>query len=507
MTAARLLPQNVDYTDKDFDSLRARLFALIASVFPEWTDDAVTNFGNILLEQFAFVAEILLAYQDNQARESRITTARLRRSLIALCKLIGYVPPGATAATVDVTVTLSAPAAGRVTIPANDRVKTAEVTAPIFYQFLADVIFEPGETSKVVSVENSQTVSLDVAATGLANQAFVLPSTPFLDDSAVPVFANGAFTQVDNFLASTSTDRHFIVVVDERDRATLRFGNGVNGVAPSGSGTITYKTGGGRAGRVEAGRLRLFERTSYADEFGTVVRLSVTNPADSSGGTDRASNAQIALYAPESLRVLERAIAREDYEIAAQAVPGVARALMVTSNEYAGIPENEGFLFIVPVGGGAPSNALLELVEAQFSATGAYPKPNTFRLSVLAASYLTVNVQTVVYRRAGFSAAAVKASVTEALEALFAIQLEDETPNPDINFGYYFQDEDGEPTGLLAWSDIFDAIRDASGVLRVDPSATGLLLNEVRSDVAIESIQFPVLGTVTIIDGATGDTL
>jgi len=30
-----ILPQSVDYTDKDFDSLRARLIALIRSVFPD----------------------------------------------------------------------------------------------------------------------------------------------------------------------------------------------------------------------------------------------------------------------------------------------------------------------------------------------------------------------------------------------------------------------------------------------------------------------------------------
>ena len=45
-----LLPLNLDYTDKDFASLRTRLFALIASVFPDWTDREVSNFGNILVE-------------------------------------------------------------------------------------------------------------------------------------------------------------------------------------------------------------------------------------------------------------------------------------------------------------------------------------------------------------------------------------------------------------------------------------------------------------------------
>ncbi len=33
-----LLPDSVDYTDRDFDSIRARLIALLKSVFPDWTD-------------------------------------------------------------------------------------------------------------------------------------------------------------------------------------------------------------------------------------------------------------------------------------------------------------------------------------------------------------------------------------------------------------------------------------------------------------------------------------
>ena len=71
-----LLPATTDYTDKDFTSLRARLFALTRSVFPEWTDENAADFGNILVELFAHVGDVLGKYQDNQARESRWTTAQ-----------------------------------------------------------------------------------------------------------------------------------------------------------------------------------------------------------------------------------------------------------------------------------------------------------------------------------------------------------------------------------------------------------------------------------------------
>jgi hypothetical protein len=383
-------------------------------------------------------------------------------------------------------------------------VRTAEVTAPTRYQFLADVVFLPGETVKTVTVEQSEFRSINVQSSGLANQSFVLIAAPYVDDSAVVVFADGDYEQVDNFLSSTSTDRHFTVTVDTNNRATLRFGNGVNGAIPNGSGEVEYKIGGGKEGRVEAGKLIRLEQ-KYTDSLGVVATIAVTNAAASSGGEDRETNAQIAISAPEAVRVQGRAVAREDFEIAAQQVAGVARALFVTSNEYSAVPENEGYLFIVPVGGGTPSDALLDLVAAQFSGAGApYPKPNTLRLVVQAASYLDVNVDAAVFRAAGTSAAAARASVDASLVELFAVQLADDTPNPAINFGFYFQDEDGIPTEVLAWSAVYNAIVDASGISRVDAE---MLLNESNDDLALTAIQFPRLGTVTLRDGATGDPL
>src|ERR1700694_5225033 len=103
-----LLAHAADYTDKDFDSLRLRLENLVRSVFPEWTDFNVANFGNILLELYAFVGDVLAFYQDSEAGESRIATATQRKNLIALTKLLGFRPSGARAATVDAVFTLAA---------------------------------------------------------------------------------------------------------------------------------------------------------------------------------------------------------------------------------------------------------------------------------------------------------------------------------------------------------------------------------------------------------------
>jgi hypothetical protein len=78
------------------------------------------------------------------------------------------------------------------------------------------------------------------------------------------------------------------------------------------------------------------------------VQVSVRNPAPASGGADRQSVASAKLLAPESLRALTRTVAREDFEINARRLSGVARALMLTSNEDPTIAENTGILYVIP---------------------------------------------------------------------------------------------------------------------------------------------------------------
>ena len=114
-----LLQDPVDYTSKDFDALRARLIALVKSVFPDWTDFEVAGFGNVLIEMYAFVGDVLTFYLDNLARESRLVTATQRKNVIALARMLGYRLHGAQAATAEVTFSLSRPAAADVVIPAG----------------------------------------------------------------------------------------------------------------------------------------------------------------------------------------------------------------------------------------------------------------------------------------------------------------------------------------------------------------------------------------------------
>lgn len=165
------LPESVDYTDKDFDALRARLIALIKSVFPDWTDFDVASFGNLLVELYAYVGDVLTFYQDNLARESRLVTATQRKSVMALAKMLGYRLHGAQAATAEVWLQLARVPVASVTIPAGTVLRTQEVTEPVRFQLLAPaVIAAAADPPLVVAlVENSKAHMQLFDARGLAD--------------------------------------------------------------------------------------------------------------------------------------------------------------------------------------------------------------------------------------------------------------------------------------------------------------------------------------------------
>jgi hypothetical protein len=501
-----VLPPSVDYTDKDFDALRARLNALTRSVFPDWSDHSVAGFGNQLMEMFAFVGDVLGFYLDAHARESRLSTATQRKNVIALARMLGYTLHGARAATAEVRFTLARPPIADVRIPAGTVVRTQEVTDPVRFQLLDDVLIRAGQEppSATGMVEHSQSHIQFVDARGLAYLDIQLDRAPYLDGSAQVSTPGGSFVEVTSLLGSGPNDRHFMVLVDQNDRATIRFGNGVSGAPPAGTVQIRYKTGGGASGNVDAGRLVVLEG-AFTDVHGRPVQVAVSNPEPATGGTERQTIASAKLLAPESLRAPTRTVTREDFEINARRLPGVARALMLTSNQDPTIAENSGILYVIPTGGGLPTPALKNAAYRQV--TEVYPCTLTFQVAVQDPVYRSIDIQARVFLQQGASPSAVRERIKERLRVMFRISGPDGTPNTNIDFGFNIKDQHGNPIGEIAWSDVFNTIRDTPGVRKLGDRHGDLTLNGLHADVRLAIQEFPVLGTVSLIDGDSGGAL
>jgi hypothetical protein len=74
----------IDYTNKDYASLRRAMLELARYRLPEWTDQSPSDLGVLLVDLFAYMGDIVLYYQDPIASESFLSTATERRSVLNL---------------------------------------------------------------------------------------------------------------------------------------------------------------------------------------------------------------------------------------------------------------------------------------------------------------------------------------------------------------------------------------------------------------------------------------
>src|SRR5262245_40386577 len=115
----------IDYMARDYESLLKAMRDAVPSKLPEWKDFAnEADFGNVLLELFAHVGDILSYYQDRVANESFLGTARTRRSVIEHLRLIGYKLATAVPAAASMNVTVPATVNAVVTVSAGDAFAT-----------------------------------------------------------------------------------------------------------------------------------------------------------------------------------------------------------------------------------------------------------------------------------------------------------------------------------------------------------------------------------------------
>ena len=249
--------ESFDYVDRDFDTLYARLQSLVVSVWPNW-NLLRASWDNYLLGLMSHVGDIVNYYRDNRLRESYPLTAVLRESLIRLGGLVGYELYGPTAATATEKFTLDdGVAAGDVLIPAGTQVLTKRIggAQPLKWQTESDLTILAGATEGTVSVRNTETKNETRTSSGAKNQEYTMSGLSYIDGTLDVSAANGAYTEVDNFLGSTSTDRHYTVIVNTLNQAIVQFGDGLQGEIPVGTISMIYEIGGGSTGEVESGTI------------------------------------------------------------------------------------------------------------------------------------------------------------------------------------------------------------------------------------------------------------
>jgi len=106
-------PSNINYTSKDFSSLKADLIQYTKAYFPDtYKDFNETSPGMMLIELASYVGDVLSYYIDYNYKESLLTTATERKNVIRLAEFLGYKTTPVTPSVVRLTVTTDISAAG-----------------------------------------------------------------------------------------------------------------------------------------------------------------------------------------------------------------------------------------------------------------------------------------------------------------------------------------------------------------------------------------------------------
>lgn len=426
----------INYTDKDFASLREAMLALAAQKLPGWTDHSDNDPGVVLLDLFAYMGDIILYYQDRIANESFLDTAVERRSVINLLRLIGCELRPPQPASVDLTLLFKPeikPDAGMVTIDSTAEFKTitgAAADEPVSFRYVRqpltiDLASLPlrqhadGKTYRfldrlpviqvdaVIDRKNREIVGSSDYSAG---QRFRLARTPLIDDS-LEVYVDGEkWERRETLFYSDSAGKHYVVRRDEADVAWIEFGDGHFGsVPPPGTNNITaaYRVGGGAKGNVP--KNTVFKVSKISDP-GSSLQL-VFNPEAATGGVDREECAQAVLRGPQLFRARSRAVTAADYEAYARDF-GVAKVRARAANW------NRVALYVAPAGGGRPSDTLKEDLRLYFEDK----RMLTTLVEIEAPVYVGVLIELDLFIKPQYSDTLVRQRVEAAVKSLLAFE-------------------------------------------------------------------------------------
>jgi len=362
------IPISVDYTGRDYYSLRDALIARIQTRIPEWTASDPADFGVALVEAFAYMGDLVSYYIDRIANEAFLATATQRDSILNIALTYGYIPAGYRAATVDVKFTNSSESA--VTIPAGTvltgNVVIEDTVETVYFTTDAEAVVDaidgetPGEYT--VSASEGRSVTLvgdDVTiygelvgtSDGSPNMSFELGETPVVDGSLEVFVQDGdifsKWTPVQYLLDFGPTNLIYSIFSNADNVVSIKFGDGVSGAIPTNYSEIRvrYTVGGGSIGNIAAATLDTIDYIPNLSE-GEVTAIqgaiTVTNETTGLGGSDPESNEQIRIAAPSSLRSGNRAVTLKDFSDLAISVSGVGKA-NATANVWTSVT-----LYIAP---------------------------------------------------------------------------------------------------------------------------------------------------------------
>ncbi len=251
-----------------------------------------------------------------------------------------------------------------------------------------------------------------------SGQEFFFDDAPVLD--ATIVVDGEEWTEVDDLDSSGPTDTHYVL---DTQRGAIRFGNGIDGAKPP-VGEHVHATrcvyGGGADGNVAETDQWRFRRAEDEVAHGTEFEAVDVRPlGPASGGTDTESADDALDRFKRDFKRPYRATTLDDYEYVATHTPGLrfgrAHASSRTREMADGGEIQQIDVVVVPYSTQSkptPSEGFLDAVQQHLDRT----RLVTDRVTVREPTYVDIGVTVTVSELPGYTEAAVRTDVREALE-------------------------------------------------------------------------------------------
>ena len=348
------IPVSVNYTGRDFYTLRDQLAARIQDRIPNWTGNDPADFGVALVEAFAYMGDVISYYIDRNANENSIFTATQRRNLLNIAQTYGFIPSGYRQAYLDITFTNTSN--NDVTMPAgtvvSGQVITADTSQYVYFTTTSEALVganssytinaTEGRTIDRVNSEANSTYGEQIGtSTGQPNQVWALSTNPVVDGSIQVYVLDGDVYSKWNAVQHLSDygpqDLVYTTTFDDLNNVYINFGDGVLGAIPTPDAAINamYVVGGGTFGNINANLIDTISYVPGLSESQTTALQSIITPSNQNvavGGADPDSNDQIRQSAAASLRAGNRAVTLKDFADLAVTVSGIGKANAVASD-------------------------------------------------------------------------------------------------------------------------------------------------------------------------------
>lgn len=324
--------KNISYSSFDYYSVKDRVIEYIKKNFEEdFNDFTESDLGIMLIEIWAYMADMLSFKLDMVSNEMFLDTVSQRKNLVKLAKLVGYQIKGPQAATCRISVSIPSPYNFNVYIPSGYSIFVPSYdNLPLYFELYVadenwnpikdeDIVIPAGSITNLSIIGVEGTSSIDTfTSDGSRHQSFSTNNNSVIENSIEVFVNNQKWTKVD-FFTEQDNGLYYKVNFENDYTATIMFSDDIRGrIPPNGSQiVVNYRNGGGTRGNISVNKINQTANIS-STQVPSALPISISNYTQGSGGVNLETIDEIKYNLPLWLKSQDRAVTGEDYTVLAE---------------------------------------------------------------------------------------------------------------------------------------------------------------------------------------------